>query len=264
VEAQCECGEKRFFNFREMRAGRIISCGCGAKNRWKKYINDIGLNCTGAEHPQWKGKGKISGGAWASWKKSARDRNIPFVVTIEDGWSLYEQQGGLCALSGVPIAFATQASKQRQKTASLDRIDSSKGYVLENIQWVHKQINYMKGKMLLPELVEWCKAITSTQGGKMLFDDRRQIDPQGIIDDLLAQISRQAVAIYEKNVKLAKPPGTQLWLSSFLTDTKDGIEPLGQDAMGKKIKPRTKTRAKKADKQPDLIPDFGGEPHGNL
>ena len=35
------------------------------------------------------------------------------------------------------------------KTASLDRIDSSKGYTEDNIQWVHKDVNQMK--MDLPE-----------------------------------------------------------------------------------------------------------------
>ena len=29
-------------------------------------------------------------------------------------------------------------------TASLDRIDSTKGYVRGNIQWVHKDINWFK------------------------------------------------------------------------------------------------------------------------
>lgn len=84
------------------------------------------------------------------------------------------------------------------------------------------------------------------------FDERRQRDPQGVIDDLLGQITRQAVAIYEKNVKLG------------LADTNDGVEPLGQEAMEKKIKPRAKPRAKKADKQPALIPDEGGGSDGNL
>ena len=29
-------------------------------------------------------------------------------------------------------------------TASLDRIDSKKGYTIDNIQWVHKDVNKMK------------------------------------------------------------------------------------------------------------------------
>ena len=33
------------------------------------------------------------------------------------------------------------------KDASLDRIDSSKGYLVDNIEWVHKDVN--KAKMAL-------------------------------------------------------------------------------------------------------------------
>ncbi len=32
----------------------------------------------------------------------------------------------------------------RKQTASLDRINSKKGYVKGNIQWVHKNVNFMK------------------------------------------------------------------------------------------------------------------------
>ena len=35
---------------------------------------------------------------------------------------------------------------KRIGNASLDRIDSSKGYVKDNIQWVHKDVQIMKNK----------------------------------------------------------------------------------------------------------------------
>lgn len=63
-------------------------------------------------------------------------RKYEFTITIEDVWDIYIAQGKTCALTGVPIDF--------NGTASLDRIDSAIGYVRENIQIVHKHINYMK------------------------------------------------------------------------------------------------------------------------
>lgn len=36
------------------------------------------------------------------------------------------------------------------------------------------------------------------------FDDRRRIDPQGVINDLLAQTTRQAVDIHRLNELLAE------------------------------------------------------------
>jgi hypothetical protein len=51
-------------------------------------------------------------------------------------------------------------------TASLDRIDSSKGYTLGNIQWVHKWVNLMKQDMTDQEFIEWCKTITNFNTSK--------------------------------------------------------------------------------------------------
>ena len=44
-------------------------------------------------------------------------------------------------------------------TASLDRIDSLKGYTEDNVQWVHKHINFMKGSLSENKFIEYCKLI---------------------------------------------------------------------------------------------------------
>jgi hypothetical protein len=47
-------------------------------------------------------------------------------------------------------------------TASLDRIDSSKGYIIGNVQWAHKMVNRMKNDMPQEEFIEFCRDIIST------------------------------------------------------------------------------------------------------
>jgi hypothetical protein len=42
----------------------------------------------------------------------------------------------------------------------LDRIDSSKGYTIDNVQWVHKIVNIMKHDVEEKEFFNWCKLIT--------------------------------------------------------------------------------------------------------
>jgi hypothetical protein len=49
-------------------------------------------------------------------------------------------------------------------TASLDRKDSSKGYTKDNVQWIHKTINFMKGQMSDQEFVSWCKLVCTNTG----------------------------------------------------------------------------------------------------
>ena len=46
-------------------------------------------------------------------------------------------------------------------TASLDRIDSTKGYTKNNIQWVHKTINKMKNVLHDEEFIQWCNLIAN-------------------------------------------------------------------------------------------------------
>jgi len=47
----------------------------------------------------------------------------------------------------------------KQQTASLDRIDSSKGYIEGNVQWVHRKINMMKQSYTQEEFIELCQAV---------------------------------------------------------------------------------------------------------
>ncbi len=115
----------------------------------------------GDAHSQWTGCGQISGNFWHSVVRHALSRKLALEVTIEDAWALFMAQENKCALSGVDIYFpATGGSPQ---TASFDRIDSSKGYVPGNVQWVHKRINWMKNRFSEEEFIFFCKAVAAHQ-----------------------------------------------------------------------------------------------------
>ena len=63
-----------------------------------------------------------------------------------------------CSLSGLPIRLPTD-TYDKASTASLDRIDSSKGYIPGNVQWVHKKINMMKNRLPDSEFIALCAAV---------------------------------------------------------------------------------------------------------
>lgn len=48
-----------------------------------------------------------------------------------------------------------------KQTASLDRIDNTKGYTEDNVQWVHKIINKMKSDLTQEDFIMWCKRINN-------------------------------------------------------------------------------------------------------
>jgi hypothetical protein len=57
-----------------------------------------------------------------------------------------------------------------QATASLDRIDSSKGYIEGNLQWLHKRINIMKGNMSEKEFLDFCESVTLKNKGQTIMN----------------------------------------------------------------------------------------------
>lgn len=144
-KCRCDCGIEREVLDQNLRLGRSKSCGC--------YSRDV----------VWTGHGKIPGTYWARLKADSnrRQRSIPFDLTIEDAWSLFEKQSGRCALTGTEISFAETTREYWAKgtTASLDRIDSSSGYELGNVQWVHKDINKMKQNFPEERFIELCKMV---------------------------------------------------------------------------------------------------------
>lgn len=64
------------------------------------------------------------------------------------------------------------STNPKTKTASLDRIDSLKGYTLDNVQWIHKDLNYMKCDYEENEYIEWCKKVAAFQAAKNLNNNK--------------------------------------------------------------------------------------------
>lgn len=102
--------------------------------------------------------GEIPSKYWSAIMSGAKTRDIPVNLSAEEAWSLFVDQSGQCALTGVPIAFNVGVAKNRSllHTASLDRIRSSGIYEIGNVQWVHKRINQIKMNMAEDEFVAWC------------------------------------------------------------------------------------------------------------
>lgn len=63
-------------------------------------------------------------------------------LTLEYLKGVWDYQNGYCAISGLKMEM--DITRESPSKASLDRIDSSKGYVSGNVQWVCLFVNYAK------------------------------------------------------------------------------------------------------------------------
>lgn len=141
-------------------------CQCGrlkpiiASNLVKKVSPTQSCGC-GKRGPAWnrKGCGLITGLFWASIVCGARERGHDLFITVEDAWEVFQQQGGVCIFTGLPLTFRGY-NQHGEQTASLDRKDSTKPYTIDNIQWVHKVVNRMKNKLGDEEFIRWCNLIS--------------------------------------------------------------------------------------------------------
>jgi hypothetical protein len=137
----CECGNEKIVPAIRLKNGQTKSCGCA----WRKI---------GEESCRWKGFEEISGKFWSKIQHSAVSRKLSFTLSKQEVWDLFIKQNRLCALSSIPLVMGDNAS--------IDRIDSFKGYSLDNVQWIDKQVNIMKWSLSQKAFRGLCQKIVDT------------------------------------------------------------------------------------------------------
>lgn len=145
---ECGCGIIKSIRGVQLKRGKTISCGCERKKQLSARF--------------WKGIGDLSMSYFCRLKASAKARKIDVKISIGDAWKQYVKQDGACALSGIKLvlskSYATESNNREvTTTASLDRIDSSKGYIKGNIQWIHKELQRLKWDKSIDSFYESCK-----------------------------------------------------------------------------------------------------------
>jgi hypothetical protein len=91
------------------------------------------------------------------YQAQADIRGLDWKITFEYLADLLIEQDFKCSLTGWDI----DAMESNNNTASLDRIDSSKGYIEGNVQWVHKMVNMSKQQYTQEEFINMCTAVAN-------------------------------------------------------------------------------------------------------
>lgn len=90
-------------------------------------------------------------------------KNIPFNLSLADLEAQWNKQNGVCPYSGYQLILRKQnkvSVGDIPEKASLDRIDSSKGYTKDNIEWVCVMAQNAKNTFTPSQLVKFCFDVT--------------------------------------------------------------------------------------------------------
>lgn len=144
----CECGIKKSILTASLESGKSKSCGCLHK--------EIVKNLHQVEKYE-----EVPLTFLKRIQESAKRRNLECSISVEDIWNIYIKQSKKCLFTKQKIGFCDDRKKSNHisHTASLDRLDSTKGYIKENCCLVHKDINFMKQNFTVEQFIKYCKLI---------------------------------------------------------------------------------------------------------
>lgn len=164
---QCVCGNITEQCIYAIKRGTVKGCGCqrntperNEQNRIHAYklIEDGRLNRGGDNHPKENREFRVM---FNSLKHGNNRKECE--ITIEELKNVWEKQNGVCPYTKIKLTLPISSSNPNPdicyKMASVDRIDSSKNYTKDNIQFVSRNINYAKSNMSHESMMDFMKLI---------------------------------------------------------------------------------------------------------
>lgn len=178
---RCDCGNEKIAKTRNLKAGMTkfgsllitkfvgrdkhrdqwyeYKCDCGHAGKTRKSAISKGQkNCSKCV---WDDYEEIYQGYWNRLKRGAKGRDLEFILTRKQAWDIFLKQERKCVLTGLELSLSR--TWKRAQTASLDRIDNERGYTPRNVQWVHKEVNKLKGTRSNEDLIKWARLIAEHQ-----------------------------------------------------------------------------------------------------
>ena len=106
---------------------------------------------------------------------SKRRSLMPIDISVQDLQDQWDKQRGICPYTGWKMKLRLRKKGSSPYQASLDRIDSSCGYVRGNIQFVALMANYAKNSFDDEHLIQFCKAVARRySSSRMATDDEAE------------------------------------------------------------------------------------------
>jgi hypothetical protein len=141
----CECGVKKKMSTGTLTNG-TISCGCVFNKKRKEGLRKIEF---GEANFNYK---------YISYKHSAKNRNIDFCLTKDEFRGIIIKKCNYCNLEG-KLHHTKRSENGLFVSNGIDRVDSSKGYFLDNCVPCCKVCNIMKSSLTKDEFIEHIRRI---------------------------------------------------------------------------------------------------------
>jgi len=174
---------------RNIKLGRNNYCSrsCTMKAASKKNIEAIKLRANSQENLDrlQSYRDNQKGSLFSYTLRNVRKRFKEFDLDLKYLEDLWELQKGICPYTKIKLILPKYTNSITDPThrASLDRMDSSKGYIKGNVQFISTSINYMKSTMSHQQTLDFLQLITSN----LSFDKNQTISsPQTEVLDALA------------------------------------------------------------------------------
>ena len=147
----CDCGIEKWIKACNLRAGRAMSCGCGRKDNPNFGFSRISKDS------------KYFFKSWLSfWRAKAKRDELSFDLTMEDLDNLYDKQEGKCFYTGDTFILAANAKFCIKETnISIDRIDITKGYSIDNVVFCLKMVNISRNVYTQQEFITMCRRVAN-------------------------------------------------------------------------------------------------------
>jgi hypothetical protein len=142
---------------RNKKLGRKIFCSRSCSG---KALNNFGDKRNTKPPPHGKLKDEFS--RFRDHMRRIRNRGKEYDIDVEYLKEIWDNQKGKCPYTGVEMILKGYNKKDNNNPlfyASVDRIDSNKGYIKDNIQWVCKPINFLKNDFIHEDVITMCKII---------------------------------------------------------------------------------------------------------
>lgn len=151
---KCRCGVKFKIPHKHSRK-KFCSVKCQIQfNQRDKYLRND-------SSPHFRLRLLVNGA-----RNRALFKGLPFNLDLDYLKLLWEEQGGLCAVSNIVLDLKAtdKAGEPRANAPSLDRITPVKGYIKGNVRLVCYQINCAMGPYGLERFVELCRQVMRVHG----------------------------------------------------------------------------------------------------